>query len=784
MSHGGQPLDISGARAGSAETEKKLSGEPLTPAPEDFDSLIADLLENPEKILTGDLTPEQVMEVQKRLNPYAGIAGAPPREDHKRVAACSYTNLREDYLRRFTATSLIGFLFQMLHEWEVPAEARRWVPAAKKKASDDPAFQPFTAGMLVELLEGTLAIAKEAQAASQGAQETRRAALAADASLPADAGKTASLAGKTASLPGAADRSTVEGLYQSAEMLDAKSAGLLYTATHAMHRNGVDAGNRLKSTADAGMKFQMVKDVLKKFPAPAPPGQIEMPASTAKAVIDGFLHNLFVFDPSVHARSGHDAKKIAEAVEKVVVSIGGTETRVAADTKDPGHLPLEVVRGIAPKPAPEHREAVRAIMSAPAAYNAVVALLRDEDLLDVALQAFEQPDVFRHYLLPVSRESPARPAAERVPPQDVFHRWNYYTEVNHEELRTITEAIYPERPDLDWALALWETFEGTQKQIDEGFEKFCQRYQDEVPSSIKALEFGCWSLLADFKENRKKIQFYNKHTDVLKRILDRHAEDKRVGAELMRNRVKQTKAKNIAQDGPDAPGLGGYRRELARAGQDLGAHGAERVISQEEMKRLEKAKGSIKAAQELELLEQTEKRIAELSSLEKLRKIDGLELTLNETEELKKARGMIGKIREMIEVPDDAIQVDVFTSDAVTGEFGKTHFYTRAEAPPEPAAETGRKGAPTGHPAVLASEAGARARGEPPASAAPPPSAAPPSAAPPRPSLPVFPPLTPPVDVVAGFAPFVVDQMMHAEQRSAAERHAEALQDAQREKTT
>lgn len=116
------------------------------------------------------------------------------------------------------------------------------------------------------------------------------------------------------------------------------------------------------------------------------------------------------------------------------------------------------------------------------------------------------------------------------------------------------------------AIALWDFFEGTPQEVDTAFEKHCQRYQDETPSSIKALEFGGWTVLADFKKNRKKIQIYNKHTEVLKRILDRYAEDKRIGAELMRNRVRQVKAKNIAEMGLDDPGLTQYRRENDLAG--------------------------------------------------------------------------------------------------------------------------------------------------------------------------------------------------------------------------
>jgi hypothetical protein len=644
--------------------------------PVDFDNLVNDILENPELLLKTNLTAEQVLEVQKRLNPYAGIAAPPAEEDMVRVAACSYTNLREEYLRRLTMTSLVGFIFQVFKEWEVPAELRRWTPESKV-AEDDPASLPCTPHALVERLEATLSIAKEAAAAADASAESKRAAAEMDVVLPSNASN--------------AERKLVDNKYVEANLNAAKAAGLLYAATHATHRCGVDAGHRLRATANAGMAFPEVKSVISRFPLPPPPNQVEMPADTAKTIIDSFLRNWFEFDPSVHVRSGHDAKKINAAVTEQLVN----GTPVPVDTKDPGHLTIEAVRAIAPTPTAEHRSVVHTIMATKESYNAVAALLRDDELVEAALVAVQDPDTYKQYLFPVAAASEARPAADVIPPQDTFHRWGYYTEVNYEELRTITEAIYPERPDLDWALALWEVFEGTQSEVDTAFEKHCQRYQDEIPSAIKALQFGSWSLLADFKENRKKIQFYNKNTEVLKRILDRHTEDKRIGAELMRNRVRQTKARNIASDGPDAAGLKAYKRNVAEKGQDIGSKGVERVIGAEEMRRLEKARGNMKAAKELEHLEELEKTIKTLGELESLRK-----LTEDEARDLKAARDDIDRVREMVCVPDDAIQVDVFTSNPETGEFAKSHFYSKAEVPEHLDKEKDANANTSGHPAV------------------------------------------------------------------------------------
>ena len=643
------------------ETPPQMSDPPPLEAG-DFDALVNDILENPEILLDSNLTSEQILEVQKRLNPYAGIAGPAPSVDRKRIAAVSYTNLREDYLRRLTATSLVGFLFQVFHEWEVPAEQRRWVPAAP---DDRP--EPFTAAALAGLLEAALALAREAEAAAEQAGAAKRAASEQDVVLPGDASE--------------AQRHAVALAYAEAESLAAKAAGLLYVATHTTHRAGAEAGARLRATAEAGMRYPDVKAIISRAPLPPPPGQVEMPAAAAREVIGGFLRSWFEFDPSVHVRSGHDAAGLAAAV--VAARVGDAD--VAVDAKDPGRLTLEAVRAAAPKPTnAQHRDALALITAERRSYDAVVALLRDEDLADAAAVALGAAADFRQYLLPVPEGSPARHAADTIPPQDTFHRWTYYTEVNYEELRTITETLYPERPDLDWAIALWDVFEGSEKEVDAAFEKHCQRYQDEVPSAIKALEFGSWSLLADFKENRKKIQFYNKNTEVLKRILDRHADDKRIGAELMRNRVRQTKARNIAAEGADAPGLSQYKRNVSEKGQSLGTKGAEKVISAEEMRRLERAGGSIKAAKELELLEQYESTIARLGELEGLRA-----LTSDEARELTHARENVEKAREMVAVPDDAIQVDIFTSNPTTGEFGKSHFYTNAVSPGEPPAAGG-----------------------------------------------------------------------------------------------
>jgi len=73
----------------------------------EFDSLVKDILNNPEKILDETITPEQLIAIQKHINPYMGLKDSSINS----AIAISYTNLKENYIKRLMMTSIIGFLF-------------------------------------------------------------------------------------------------------------------------------------------------------------------------------------------------------------------------------------------------------------------------------------------------------------------------------------------------------------------------------------------------------------------------------------------------------------------------------------------------------------------------------------------------------------------------------------------------------------------------------------------------------------------------------------------------
>ncbi len=83
---------------------------------EDFKSSIDDIMKelenNPDKI--NDVTPDQLLEIEKRLNPYGATIYGP-----EKYTCISFTNLREKYMTKLLTTALIGFTYQMNKEYKI-----------------------------------------------------------------------------------------------------------------------------------------------------------------------------------------------------------------------------------------------------------------------------------------------------------------------------------------------------------------------------------------------------------------------------------------------------------------------------------------------------------------------------------------------------------------------------------------------------------------------------------------------------------------------------------------
>jgi hypothetical protein len=571
-----------------------------------FDLLVKDILENPELILQTDLSEDDLLEIQKRINPYSSFSTENiDNPNFKKILICSYTNLREEYIKKFLITSIIGFIYQIFDEYEINQVDR-------------------------QVFNNTFSEINEIKKIIQSLLKTKEEDLLSD------------------NLSTIVDSIVVDSVVVDSVVVDPTD----------VDPTDVDPTD-VDSVALLNLCINKLNTLEKKINEP-----VFLPELNSKKIIYDFLSSLFKFNPNIHVKSGSiDESKIEEEVKNIC----GNE--VVFDAKDPSRLPLKTLLAKNIKRDENHQYTYNKIVESQNIYNSFCTILNDDSLITAMEQVIKEQLAFKAYLLPLPENSDVLAATENIPPNDTFHRWNYYTEVNFEEIRRITAALYFEKPDLDLLFAPWNTIEGEPEIVDEEFNKYCQKHQNDFPAEIKSLSFGEWSFIGDFKQNREKIEFRNRNTEILKRILDRYEDDKKLGTELMRNRIRQKKAKNIAEEGPDADGLLQYRNVHG-----ISLPGGEKVIGNEEMLRLEKTRGNIKAAKELEVLEALENRILEIQHFEKNRS-----LTNAENQELEKLKERLVLAHQMAEVPDGAIQVDVFTNDTKTGDFKKSSFYTKSE---------------------------------------------------------------------------------------------------------
>jgi hypothetical protein len=164
-----------------------------------------------------------------------------------------------------------------------------------------------------------------------------------------------------------------------------------------------------------------------------------------------------------------------------------------------------------------------------------------------------------------------------IPPDDTFFRWRRYAENNYECLRQATDDIYCEKFDFEFALVPLQEFEGDSKDdVERKFDLFKRKHANEFDSEIFSATYGIWNLLASWEQNREVRDFYTEKTEIIKRIIDQHKSDERMGISLMKDRAKKKKGENEAKEGPHDPSLHQYRKAM-RPNDKLERHGAKHM---------------------------------------------------------------------------------------------------------------------------------------------------------------------------------------------------------------
>ncbi len=554
---------------------------------DEIDAFLAEIIKNPDKISeVNNLHHDDIIKLSKKLSPYTYIGN----EDIKKTAMISYTNLEEEYMKRFLITGLIGFVYRMQSEYEIPKDVRTWKEAKDVENVSKEMKEPFKYKQIkayIDLISSSAETMKVVETEINKIDMKRTVCVCNDTELPQDE-------------------------VARYEMLQQRHALINYGITVALLDFGKVAEAKYESVYELNAKYKENMEEIRQRPIKIKDdSEKEVPQDVASNIIKDFLNHYFEYNPDDHVKS---------VIGKNPINVSGIT--VDKDNTRPS-LQLLHCRDKCTDVK------IQKILDNREQYNAFMYFLNNrhnEELMSTTVEILSNPDKYWQDLVPIRRELNL---LDHIPPQDTFFRYGYYLEVNMEEIRQVVSAVYHDKPMLDIAMIVYDTFEGTDEEIQKKKNEFMNAHGGLVICDVMGVPIGKWTFIGNFKENRKNIDFLNRETEVLSRILDRYEEDKKLGVELMKNRAKKDKIRSIKEHGPDSELMKQYQKQIC----DIATLGAERALTEKELEALEIAKDNIKLSNEVNQL------------------------------------------------PDDALEVKVYNFDTKNNDLTSSHFYTSTVAP-------------------------------------------------------------------------------------------------------
>lgn len=287
----------------------------------------------------------------------------------------------------------------------------------------------------------------------------------------------------------------------------------------------MEYAKRLAAVSLVAFMTRMIKEY--KLPEEVPPVD---PAD--------FIENPSLMDAPAHIKDPSVLAKWAEARETM-------SERVVIWKFFQNIFQFDPDRHVASALQTNKKDPERATVPATAAVRTAVSAKKNSIRSSVARQAWEvTPDELKESDKPTSEVEKA--AFETIPPHDMFAKWDRYTEEHYEEIQSATKHVYGCVPDVDFLVIAYDAHK-TKAEA----QKFKDTHMDRVVAPITQIRKNRWAILGPYRENRERVDFLNRHTEVLKEMIDQRERDSHVATDIMKKRIKTKKAENIKEAGPD-----------------------------------------------------------------------------------------------------------------------------------------------------------------------------------------------------------------------------------------
>lgn len=297
-------------------------------------------------------------------------------------------------------------------------------------------------------------------------------------------------------------------------------------------------------------------------------------------VIRAFLDSIFLFNPDKHVRQ---ARAETQLTARDVVFEGAPSAAATAfmreveedsqetlardkkrERKCDAYYAAGVITGIAERAGKQIELATKVIENCTGAEHS------REDARQFLIAHGEQLKDCAQQLRPYARTDRTVHEIEHAlcvnPPADVFYHFGRYIDSHYELLRAITNAVYQTHPQVEDMIIYYDTFD-----TPEAAREYIRVHEAEFRADPKIIENGGVTLLGPFRENRAIVDFYNRHTEVLRQMSEQVARDHQLGSDIIKKKVVAAKRENVrAMGADDAAGLDRYmsaRGIIAQFGQ-------------------------------------------------------------------------------------------------------------------------------------------------------------------------------------------------------------------------
>jgi hypothetical protein len=143
---------------------------------------------------------------------------------------------------------------------------------------------------------------------------------------------------------------------------------------------------------------------------------------------------------------------------------------------------------------------------------------------------------------------------EIIPPHDFSGRFKNYLQENFEDLREAVKDLHCEKPEFELAMIPYAWHDSLEEAED-----YKKKHRNEFIAEVFTAHSGKWNLFDCFKSQRESVNFYNDNTIIIEEMIKQIERDEKLGQDLMKNRIKKAKKKNVLQEGPDSEGFKKWR---------------------------------------------------------------------------------------------------------------------------------------------------------------------------------------------------------------------------------